>query len=390
MWRTRSGLGASTAGRDPRRSRRRATRRRLRSSTRRTGEILLANVVSSQADLHARYGGVVPEVASRRHLELVDAGHARGARRGGRDARRRRPRRRHAGPGPDRRAARRRRRREGARLVAAAAARAGRPPARPRRLALPRAGPLEPPFLCLLASGGHTMLLDVQRAARLRACSARRSTTPPARRSTRARACSGSAIRAARDRPARARRRPRGVRLPRRARPRARLLLLRAEDGAALRVARPRAERARRSGAPTSPRSTSGRSSARSSATRPRGGRREPDRGRRRRRRELGAARRAADAALAPLALCTDNAAMIASAARYVEPVPYPGYLGARCVRVALSRGCTAPRARRGRRDCRARSRPAAERRAAPRRRRAPPAGAGSSARGRASRSASA
>ena len=34
------------------------------------GEIR-ANVVSSQAELHARYGGVVPEVASRRHLELV-------------------------------------------------------------------------------------------------------------------------------------------------------------------------------------------------------------------------------------------------------------------------------------------------------------------------------
>ena len=32
---------------------------------------ILANVVSSQADLHARYGGVVPEVASRRHLELI-------------------------------------------------------------------------------------------------------------------------------------------------------------------------------------------------------------------------------------------------------------------------------------------------------------------------------
>jgi tRNA N6-adenosine threonylcarbamoyltransferase len=31
---------------------------------------------------------------------------------------------------------------------------------------------------------------------------------------------------------------------------------------------------------------------------------------------------------LAPLALCTDNAAMIASAARFVEPVAYPGYLG--------------------------------------------------------------
>jgi N6-L-threonylcarbamoyladenine synthase len=34
------------------------------------------------------------------------------------------------------------------------------------------------------------------------------------------------------------------------------------------------------------------------------------------------------DAALAPLSLCTDNAAMIASAARFVEPVTYPGYLG--------------------------------------------------------------
>jgi N6-L-threonylcarbamoyladenine synthase len=33
------------------------------------------------------------------------------------------------------------------------------------------------------------------------------------------------------------------------------------------------------------------------------------------------------DAALAPLPLCTDNAAMIASAARYTEPVPYPEYL---------------------------------------------------------------
>ncbi|MGH3052958.1 MAG: tRNA (adenosine(37)-N6)-threonylcarbamoyltransferase complex transferase subunit TsaD, partial [Gaiellaceae bacterium] len=32
---------------------------------------IVANVVASQADLHSRYGGVVPEVASRRHLELV-------------------------------------------------------------------------------------------------------------------------------------------------------------------------------------------------------------------------------------------------------------------------------------------------------------------------------
>ena len=34
------------------------------------GEIK-SNVVASQAELHARFGGVVPEVASRRHLELV-------------------------------------------------------------------------------------------------------------------------------------------------------------------------------------------------------------------------------------------------------------------------------------------------------------------------------
>jgi N6-L-threonylcarbamoyladenine synthase len=33
------------------------------------------------------------------------------------------------------------------------------------------------------------------------------------------------------------------------------------------------------------------------------------------------------EAALAPLALCTDNAAMIASAARFADPVPYPDYL---------------------------------------------------------------
>ena len=34
------------------------------------GEIV-SNIVASQSELHARYGGVVPEIASRRHLELV-------------------------------------------------------------------------------------------------------------------------------------------------------------------------------------------------------------------------------------------------------------------------------------------------------------------------------
>ncbi len=35
------------------------------------GERILSNIVSSQADLHAKYGGVIPEVASRKHLELI-------------------------------------------------------------------------------------------------------------------------------------------------------------------------------------------------------------------------------------------------------------------------------------------------------------------------------
>jgi tRNA N6-adenosine threonylcarbamoyltransferase len=120
-----------------------------------------ANVVSSQADLHARYGGVVPEVASRRHLELVipvvrEALAEADAELG--DVRLVAV---TAGPGLI-----------GALLVGVAAAKAL---AWARRLPLVPVDhlqghvaslylepePLEPPFLCLLASGGHTMLLDV-------------------------------------------------------------------------------------------------------------------------------------------------------------------------------------------------------------------------------------
>ncbi|MDX1934637.1 MAG: tRNA (adenosine(37)-N6)-threonylcarbamoyltransferase complex transferase subunit TsaD [Capsulimonadales bacterium] len=36
------------------------------------GRIVLSNVVASQMAEHARYGGVVPEVASRRHVELIN------------------------------------------------------------------------------------------------------------------------------------------------------------------------------------------------------------------------------------------------------------------------------------------------------------------------------
>ena len=123
---------------------------------------VLSSVVASQAELHARYGGVVPEVASRRHLELVSpvvrealdrAGTALGQ--------------------IDRVAVTRGPGLVGALLVGVSAAKAI---AWARKL--PLAGvdhlqghvaslylepdPVEPPFTCLLASGGHTMLLAVR------------------------------------------------------------------------------------------------------------------------------------------------------------------------------------------------------------------------------------
>ena len=35
------------------------------------GRKVLSNVIASQIDLHKKYGGVVPEIASRKHLEAV-------------------------------------------------------------------------------------------------------------------------------------------------------------------------------------------------------------------------------------------------------------------------------------------------------------------------------
>lgn len=35
------------------------------------GRIILSNVIASQAELHGRFGGVVPEVASRKHVEAI-------------------------------------------------------------------------------------------------------------------------------------------------------------------------------------------------------------------------------------------------------------------------------------------------------------------------------
>ena len=37
------------------------------------GREVLANIVSTQIELHKKFGGVVPEVASRKHIENIDA-----------------------------------------------------------------------------------------------------------------------------------------------------------------------------------------------------------------------------------------------------------------------------------------------------------------------------
>jgi len=36
------------------------------------GSVILSNVVSSQNEIHRKYGGVVPEIASRKHIEVID------------------------------------------------------------------------------------------------------------------------------------------------------------------------------------------------------------------------------------------------------------------------------------------------------------------------------
>jgi N6-L-threonylcarbamoyladenine synthase len=35
------------------------------------GRKIISNIVSSQSDIHTRYGGIVPELASRRHIEMI-------------------------------------------------------------------------------------------------------------------------------------------------------------------------------------------------------------------------------------------------------------------------------------------------------------------------------
>jgi N6-L-threonylcarbamoyladenine synthase len=293
------------------------------------GEIR-SNVVSSQADLHAEYGGVVPEVASRRHLELVTPVIREALQEAGAtldDVERVAV---TQGPGLI-----------GALLVGLAAAKAL---AWSRRLPLApidhlhghvaslylEPAAIEPPFLCLLASGGHTLLLDVRDYGDHQVLG---TTLDDA---------AGEAF-------------DKGARLLGLAYPGGREIDRLARDGDATAYDFPVAR------VPGLDFSFSGLKTALLYATRDLSPEELDARradlaasyqraivralaGRVREAAEqLGATQlavvggvaanselRAAlpDAALAPLALCTDNAAMIASAARFADPVPYPGYLG--------------------------------------------------------------
>jgi N6-L-threonylcarbamoyladenine synthase len=126
------------------------------------GPRILSNVVSSQAEFHERYGGVVPEVASRHHLELVNAVVSAALDQAETKL-----------PEADAVAVTQGPGLIGALLVglstAKALAAARRKPLIPTDHLQGHVAanflepePLEPPFLCLVASGGHTLLAGVR------------------------------------------------------------------------------------------------------------------------------------------------------------------------------------------------------------------------------------
>ena len=132
------------------------------------GNTVVSSVVSSQVDLHARYGGVVPEIASRAHVELLTPAVAQALVESGIDGRQLHAVAATVGPGL-----------AGALLVGISAAKA-------YALAwgLPFVGvnhmeahlyasfleepDLEPPLVVLLVSGGHTMLVSMDDHGRYR------------------------------------------------------------------------------------------------------------------------------------------------------------------------------------------------------------------------------
>ncbi len=126
------------------------------------GAEILSNVISSQDEAHAAFGGIVPEVASRHHLELAVPVVGAALSEAGVSLDQIQAVAVTAGPGLI-----------GALLVGLSTAKAI---AAPRRLPLIPVDhlqghvaanflapePLEPPFLCLVASGGHTLLAGVR------------------------------------------------------------------------------------------------------------------------------------------------------------------------------------------------------------------------------------
>jgi N6-L-threonylcarbamoyladenine synthase len=126
------------------------------------GARIRSNVVSSQAAFHERYGGVVPEIASRHHLELVNAVVAAALEEADTNL-----------AEVDRVAVTQGPGLIGALLVGLSTAKALA--AGERKPLVPvdhlhghvaanflEPDPLEPPFLCLIASGGHTLLAGVR------------------------------------------------------------------------------------------------------------------------------------------------------------------------------------------------------------------------------------
>lgn len=123
------------------------------------GGVLLSNVVSSQDEFHARYGGVVPEVASRQHLQLINQVVAASLQQAGIDLEQVSRFAVTTSPGLI-----------GALLVGVATAKALAMASGSELVGVGHLeghiaanylepDPMEPPFVCLIASGGHTSLV---------------------------------------------------------------------------------------------------------------------------------------------------------------------------------------------------------------------------------------
>ncbi len=164
------------------------------------GTTLLANVIASSMEEHARYGGVVPEVAARAHLEAMTPTLSAALEQAGVTLDEIDAVAVTAGPGL-----------AGALMVGVGAAKAlavatGKPLYGVNHLVghvgadvlRSDGSEIDLPTVALLVSGGHTSLLLVNDLVGTWSSSARRSTTPPARRSTRSRGSWGCRTRAGR------------------------------------------------------------------------------------------------------------------------------------------------------------------------------------------------